>query len=199
VGSNLSKIIWMITAVVSTLTMVDAAALNCSAQDRPEPGSIRTNASESKFTLADGRINFIAPAGFTSLNASELATKFPRERPPRHAVGNASRTTTVAYDLSDTPAGSTDLETGRKIMAQSLEQRVPDLKWFLNTVDQVGSRKWVHLEFTARAVDEPIRCIMLMSVFDGRILMFNFNSTEREFPRVSRALHASMASISVRN
>jgi hypothetical protein len=187
---KLPNLVWMVIVVVSTV--------DCPAQVKPEASLPRKNVSESTFILADGRIRFAAPAGFTALSSSELATKFPRTRAPRHAVGNNSRTTTIAYDLSDEPAGSTDLESGRKVMAESFEQQVPDLKWLLNTVDRVGERDWVHLEFTAPVLDGPIHCIMLMSVFDARILIFNFNSTEKEFPTVRRALHASMASISVK-
>jgi hypothetical protein len=188
---NFPSLIWIFIIVLSTV--------NYPAQIRADAGPPKPNASESTFTLANGGISFVAPAGFTALSTAELATKFPRTRPPRHAVGNASRTTTIAYDLSDEPAGSTDLESGRKIMAESLEQQVPDLKWLLNTVDRVGQRTWVHLEFTAPVLDGQIHCIMLMSVFDARILIFNFNSTEKEFLTIRRALHASMASISVRH
>jgi len=154
--------------------------------------------SQSTFTLANGGVSFVAPAGFTALSASELATKFPRTRPPRHAVGNASRRTTIAYDLADGSAPP-DIESGRKVLVESLEQQLPDLKWFSNRVNRVGQRDWAYLEFTAPALDQRIHCIMLMTIVDERILMFNFNSTEKEFPTVRQALQASIASISVKH
>jgi hypothetical protein len=186
---NLRSLIWIFIAALSTA--------NCPAQNRPSAGARKPNASESTFQLADAGMSFVAPAGYTALTSDELATKFPRMRAPHHAVGNASRRTTIAYDLFDggTPP---DLESGRKVMVESLEHQLPDLKWVSHRVNRIGERDWVYLEFTAPALDQTIHCIMLMSVVDARILMFNFNSTEKEFPTVRQALQASIASISVK-
>jgi hypothetical protein len=177
-------------AVISTV--------NCPAQTRPDAGPRIRNANESTFKLADVGMTFVAPAGFTALTESEIATKFPRTRAPRHAIGNASRRTTIVYDLFDNSTPP-DLESGRKAMADSLDQRLPDVKWLSNRVTRVGQRDWAYLEFTAPVLDGPIHCIMLMTIVDERVLMFNFNSTEKDFPTVRQALHASIASISVKH
>jgi hypothetical protein len=151
-----------------------------------------------RITFADGRIAFVPPSGFTALTAKDLAAKYPRANPPRAAVGNAQRTTTIAYDLLDQRAPSTDLEAGRKYFAANYEQMLPGLKWVANDVHQVGGRAFVYLEFTASAADQHIHNIVLISIYDGRVLMFNFNSTEAEFPAVERALRASIATITTR-
>ena len=52
-------------------------------------------ASERRFTFADGRISFLAPPDFTALTAEEIALKFTSRPALRHAVGNAGRTTTI--------------------------------------------------------------------------------------------------------
>src|SRR5580765_1986020 len=130
---NLPRLIWIFIVVLSTV--------NSPAQMRPDAGPLRPTVSQSTFTLANGGVSFVAPAGFTALSASELATKFPRTRPPRHAVGNASRRTTIAYDLADGSAPP-DIESGRKVLVESLEQQLPDLKWFSNRVNRVGQRDW---------------------------------------------------------
>jgi hypothetical protein len=137
----------------------------------------------------------VAPPGFTELTAEELAAKYPRAGAPRRAVGNARRTTSIAYDLLDQRAPSSDLEAARKFFAAQYEQALPALKWVVNEVRQVGSRNWVHLEFTAAAADQDLHNIVLVSVYDGRVLIFNFNSTVVEFPAVDQALRASITSI----
>ena len=69
-----------------------------------------------------------------------------------------------------------------------------NLKWVVNAVGRVGSRDWVQLEFTATdAADQTLHNIVLVSVYDGSILLFIFNSTAKEFPAVESALRTSMA------
>lgn len=148
-----------------------------------------------RVTFADGRISFVPPRGFTLLTPAELAAKYPRAGAPRNAVGNARRTTSIAYDLLDQRAPSADLEAARKFFASTYEQMFPKLVWVSNDVRRLGNREWAHLEFTAAAADQELHNIVLVSVYDGRVLLFNFNSTTAEFPSVERALRASMATI----
>ncbi len=49
----------------------------------------------------------------------------------------------------------------------------------------------------SRAVDTDIHNIMLVTPFRGGMLMFNFNSTREEFPRMEGALRRSLESISL--
>jgi hypothetical protein len=80
---------------------------------------------------------------------------------------------------------------------QSFAQ-LPKLQFVANDVRRVGARDFAYLEFTAAAADQDIHNIVLLSVFDGRLLMFNFNSTVVEFPSVEKALRASIASITTK-
>jgi hypothetical protein len=149
------------------------------------------------YTFAAGRISFIAPAGFTPLTAEDLQAKFPVAGAPRNAVGNERRTTTIAYDLLDQRAPPNDLEGARTAFVGAYEQSLRGLKWVATDVRRIGPREWVYLEFVASAADQDIHNIVLMSEYDGRILLFNFNSTVKEFPEVEEALRASIASIAM--
>lgn len=153
--------------------------------------------SGARITFADGRVSFVAPPGFSALTTDELAAKYPQSGAPRLAVGNARRTTSIAYDLLDQRAPSEDLDAARKFLADTYEKALPNVKWVGNEVRKVGSRTWAYLEFTANATDQELHNIVLVSTYDGRILMFNFNSTSAEFPRVEQALRASMATIAI--
>jgi hypothetical protein len=164
------------------LTAVDAETTQTG---RPE--------SAMPLTLAEGRIRFVPPAGFTPLTAGEIAAKYPSSG-LSHAVGNARRTTTIGYDLLTMQAPTGDLEEARKAFAASYET-LPTLKWVVNRVGRVGRRDWVELEFTVIKNKQLAHNIALVSVYDGRILLFSFNSTATEFPDVERALRASIATI----
>ena len=68
-------------------------------------------------------------------------------------------------------------------------------KCIASDVRRIGTREWAYLEVSSAAVDQGIHNIVLMGVYDGRVLMFNFNSTLAEFPTVAKAMRTSMASI----
>jgi hypothetical protein len=154
-------------------------------------------ATANQFTLADGRISFQAPPGFTLLSAQLLAAKYPNGGAPRQAVSNPRATTSIAFDLQDQRLPTSDLQLLRKVVMNNFAQ-LPKLTWIANDVRRVGSREWAYLEFTAAAADQDIHNIVLVSVHDSRLLVFNFNSTVTEFLELEPALRASMASISVK-
>jgi hypothetical protein len=178
----------LLILIVSTdphVAMAGGEAARSGSHDRP------------RFTLADGNISFLAPLGFTALTPEWLAAKYPKGGAPRQAVGNARRTTSIAYDLLDQRVPSNDLDALRRSIQESFSQ-LPKLKWIASDVRRVGGRDWAYVEFTAAAADQDIHNIILLSVYHDRPLLFNFNSTVTEFPRLEHALRGSMASITTK-
>jgi hypothetical protein len=149
-----------------------------------------------EFTLADGRIRFVAPPGFTEMSAALLAAKYPNGGAPRHAVSDSKTTTSIAFDLQDQRLPTSDPDVLRKALTDNFAQ-LPKLKWISNEVRDINGRKWGYLEFTAAAADQGIHNIILASAYDGRLLLFNFNSTVAEFPKVESALRTSIGTIRV--
>jgi len=179
------------------LTVVIASASGLVAPAGAQPPKSGQPSRAARFTFADGRISFMAPPGFTALTAEELAVKYPNAQAPRQAVGNERVTTSIAYDLLEHRALPTELEALRLQLLQGFAQ-LPKLKWVASDVRPIAGRDWAYVEFTAATADQDIHNIVLLSVYDGRVLLFNFNSTVVEFPRVERALRASMATISTK-
>jgi hypothetical protein len=176
--------------VTVMLAGILALVTTLGAQAQP---TVRTQRAP-RVVFADGYVSFMAPLDFTELTSEEIATKFPLGVPPRRAIGNARRTTSISFDLLDQPAPSTDLNALRGSLMQSFAQ-LPKLKWIASEVRRAGSGNWAYLEFTCAAADQEIHNVMLLSVYKDRPLLFNFSSTVVEFPRFERALRASMASI----
>ncbi len=145
-----------------------------------------------------GAITFAAPPGFTALSRSEIATKFPKARAPRFVIGNAARTTTIAYDLKPHTVADAQLEAMMAGFVRSFEQAVKGIVWKKRAVVERVGKRWVHLEFTSEAVDTDIHNIMLVTPHSKELLILNFNSTRGEFPSVEKALRRSIASIRVR-
>jgi hypothetical protein len=53
------------------------------------------------------------------------------------------------------------------------------------------------METTSSAIDTDIYNIMMLTGYDNRMLIFNFNSTKEDFPKFEKALRASLASIQI--
>ena len=51
------------------------------------------------------------------------------------------------------------------------------------------------MEMTSNAVDTDIHNIMMLTGIDGKMLVFNFNSTREDFPRYEEELRKSLNSI----
>jgi hypothetical protein len=152
--------------------------------------------SANRFTLADGHVSFVAPPEFTALTPAEIAAKYRRPDPTRRVVGNAGRTTTIRYEMGlEVP--TTDMQEGRKALAEGYEQQLAKLKWMVNKVSRIGGREWMQFEFTASPTAVEFHNIVQVAIYNGHLLIFTCATPSTEFPSVERALRASMATITV--
>ena len=72
---------------------------------------------------------FDAPAGYTSLSQDEISIKFPARRAPANIVGNARRTTTIAFELTQDKLKPEQLSEARQVFEQFFERSVAGLVW----------------------------------------------------------------------
>ncbi len=151
--------------------------------------------AREKISIPGSTVSLDAPAGFTPLTAAEIAAKFPRTRPPGFVVGNARRTTSIAYDLKPLPIKDDTLEEGLEVFGSMMGRMVPNLVWKRKEIISMAGQRWIFLELTSSAIDTDIYNIMLITPFDGKMLIFNFNSTKEDFAHQEAALRASVASI----
>lgn len=140
-------------------------------------------------------ISFDAPEGFTALSQDEIASKFPSSRAPSGVIGNARRTTTIAFELKPDTLAPEQLGEAKEAFEQLFERIIPGLEWKARKIVQFQGQRWIQLELSSRAADTDIHNIMLITSRDGRMLIFNFNSTKSEFPAVESALRESIRSI----
>lgn len=154
-------------------------------------------AQATTISIPDSGVSFDAPADFTPLTPAEIATKYPSSRAPQWVVGNSRRSTTIAYDLQQDRLTPSDLPKVKQAFEQVFERVIPGLQWKKRHIVRIQNQDWVWLEFTSQAVDTDIYNIMLATSREGRLLIFNFNSTKSEFPSVESILRRSIDSITV--
>lgn len=147
--------------------------------------------------VADSKASFEPPPGFGPVPQAIIDAKWPSKRAPRFVVGNERATTTVAYDLKPNTVPQDKLPEVQKAFTGLIERVVPGLRWVRNEIIEQAGQRWLYLELTSTAVDTDIHNMMLITGLGDQMLVFNFNSTKEEFPKLEIALRASMRSIAI--
>lgn len=144
-------------------------------------------------------MTFETPNGFKPLSKELIALKWPTNRAPAYAVGTPSGSTTVAYDLKPHRITQDAIADVQKSFTKLLERMIPGIEWKKNEIIEHSGQKWVLMEMTSNAVDTDIYNILLMTGFDGKMLVFNFNSTKKDFPKYEAELRKSLKSVKLPN
>ncbi|HHK74947.1 MAG TPA: hypothetical protein ENJ57_07265 [Rhizobiales bacterium] len=155
-------------------------------------------ASARTYKLDNGEISFEAPDEFKPMSKELIRLKYPRGTPPRYVLATASTQTSIAYDLKPHNIPQKDIEKLRTAFTRLLPRIIPGLKWIDNRIIDLSGQKWVLLEMTSHAIDTDIHNIMLLTGHKGQMLVFNFNSTKKEFPKHEAALRKAIKSINLK-
>lgn len=145
----------------------------------------------------DAIVSMTVPDDFRALSAEEIHRKWPTGSPPSFVVGNATQSTTIAYDLKADALAPNGLAQALRSFEEVFSRAVPGIEWKRHEIVELVGREWMLLEFMSNAVDTDIHNIMLVTSHDGRMLTLNFNSTRGEFAQMEDALRQSVASIRV--
>ena len=148
-----------------------------------------------RFGIPEAGIVFNAPDGFTQLSAGEIALKYPSNRAPAFVVGNKKRTTTIAYDLKPDKLSVERIPEIKASFEQIFERIIPGIEWKKREIIEFQNKKWIYFEMTSHAIDTDIYNIMLITFLKEKMLVLNFNSTTREFPKIEASLRKSIQSI----
>ncbi len=146
-----------------------------------------------RITLPNSTISLESPSGFTKLSDAEMAKKFKGANAPKFATGNASRGTTIAYELKPVPVKDSELDKGLIALAGAVDKQIPGVSWVKKEIIELAGKRWIYLEMKSAASNANIHNIMLVTPFENQMLVLNFNSTTDEFPKNEKALRASLS------
>lgn len=149
--------------------------------------------------VANTDITFEAPEDFKPLSKELIAAKWPADQAPAYAVGTGTGSTTIAYDLKPHHIPQEALPDVQKSFTQLFERIIPGLKWKKNEIIEHSGQKWLLMEMISNASDTDIHNIMLVTGYEGKMLVFNFNSTKEDFPKYETALRKSINSVTLPN
>ena len=158
-----------------------------------------TNNAEAKtFSLANGGVIFDVPDKFAPMSAKLIKIKYPRGGAPRFVLSTPSTQTSIAYDLKPNTIPQEKIGEARAAFTKLFPRLIPGLKWIKNDVIMLAGQKWILMEITSSAIDTDIHNIMLITGYKGKMLLFNFNSTKKEFPQYEAALRKSIQTIKIK-
>lgn len=149
-------------------------------------------------SLYDGQVAFVLPEGFTRMTDEMADKKYPRGNRPKYIYADAKTTTSVAVELAkDAQVAPEQLGDFRAFMENTFSRMVPGARWLKKDYLTIANTKWARLELMGNAIDTEIHNIVLITVLDKKPLIFNFNSTQEEFPKLEKELLKSIGSIRV--
>ena len=186
-----------ICAAAQGVSLAQAGAQPAAQTPAQTPAEVA--ASGGRVKLGDGRVSFVPPAGFRRLTEEEVALKFARGNRPQYVFADETMKTSVAVSFSDARLSPGDLAEYRLAMESMLPRMIPGLKWLERNFVEIGGRRWLHLEMTSSAVDTDIHNHLYSTSFDGRAIIFGFNSTVGEYPKMKDALEKSALSVELQD
>lgn len=145
--------------------------------------------------VADTEVTFIPPQGFKKVPQKIVDIKWPSNRAPRFVIGNERASTTIAYDLKPNNIPQNKLVEAQKAFINLFERIIPGIQWKKKEIVEISGQRWIFLEMTSKAIDTDIHNIMLVTGYQGKMLLFNFNSTREEFPKYEKQLRESIKTI----
>jgi hypothetical protein len=150
--------------------------------------------------LFDGAVRAELPDGFTRLSAEELAKKFARSpRPPVAAFGDASRSSLVAFTLSDQKGlfKAEQLPQYVAAMEQILPKAVPGIVWQAKEVTPMSGRPWAHLRYSSPTVDKDVANDTWFTAFRGNILGVNLSAPSGQWTAMEPVLVKTVSSLRI--
>ena len=153
--------------------------------------------------LAGDRISFVPPEGFKPLSREDVLLKFGRRgeaNAPELVYANDTerQTVTVAVGFNGQNVPADRLPEVQRLLEADLERSLQGLKWRTREIIELNGTRFIHFHLRSAAVDTEIVNDMYVTVFDARLLIFNFNSTAALFDAHREALEKSARSITVK-
>jgi hypothetical protein len=161
----------------------------------------QTQQVEERVQFKDGRVSFVPPAGFKPMSKEDINFKYGRKGAayaPDFAYSNEPQNVSVAVGFRGEGLQLAQLEELKKFLEAQLESSIPGVEWIEREMITRNGTRWVRLHLKAKAVDTGIINDMYFTIFDGQLLLFNFNSTIAQHEKYKESLRKSAETITVK-
>lgn len=148
-------------------------------------------------TLDEGKISFETSDEFQPFSQEIIDIKYPSKRAPKYVIGTKSTKTSIGFDIKDNQIEEVNLEDARKAMSETFSKIIPGINWIKNELITVNGKKFILFNFESNAIDTKINNTMLVTNYNGKMLLFNFNSTIDEYPKYNKTFDQIIESIKI--
>jgi hypothetical protein len=158
-------------------------------------------AAQEPVRIADGRISFVPPEGFKPMAREDILVKFGRRgaaEAPQVVYSNERQSVSVAVGFRGQNLSAEQLPELKRVLEADFERNLPGLEWRAREIVELNGVRWIHFGMKAAAVDTQIVNDIYTTVFDGKLLLFNFNSTAAMYEAHKESLEKSARTITVR-
>ena len=163
---------------------------------------VHAQATEERVQFKEGRVSFVPPAGFKPMSKEDINFKFGRNgaayAPDFAYSANERHNVSVAFGAKGKGLPPISLDELKKMMEAQLESSIPGLEWIEREIVTLNGTRWIRLHLKSAAVDTGIINDMYFTVFDGQLLLFNFNSTIAQYDNYKESLRKSAETITVK-
>jgi len=166
-----------------------------------ESSGAKAQESGERVSLRDGRVSFVPPAGFKPMSKEDIAIKFGRNgaaNAPAFVYSNEQQNVSVAIGFKGSGFQPEDLDELKPALETHLEKTVPRLEWIERGIITRNGKSWIRLYSKTAAIDTGIVNDMYLTIFDGQLVMFNFNSTVAQYEKHKESLRKSAQTITVK-
>ena len=152
-------------------------------------------AQVGELTFGNGKAAFAPPPGFKTLTGEQLKQLLPTMDSRAQVIGDPTRGSTIVYLLNDIKLTPAQMDMFRRNLSDTYTNANPSIKWVVNTLDTVGGRDGVRMEFSD---DRQMYHISLTGyVDDQHSVMITYNIPMKELATLEPALRASIASLRI--
>ena len=158
-------------------------------------------AAQEPVRIGDGRISFVPPEGFKPMSREDILFKFGRKgaaEAPEVVYSDERQSVSVAVGFRGRNLSAERLPELRRVLEADLERNLKGLEWRTREIIELNGVRWIHFNLKAAAIDTDVVNDMYGTVFDGRLLTFNFNSTVAQYDGHKESLEKSARSITVK-
>ena len=150
------------------------------------------------FPLHTGNVSFDMPKGFHNMSAQHIQIKYPRGKAPSHVLTNDSTESTIVYGLRGKHLPQDEIALTGKAFEDGYKRMVGGFQLQSNKVVNISGQKWVQLEFISNTLDSKVYNIFMITGYQGQMLVFNCNSTLKEFAHYERDFRKTIQSITLK-
>jgi hypothetical protein len=105
-----------------------------------------------------------------------LRLKYPQERRPTVVYTDPTGSVNVTVNHTANPVRPTDVPAVHSAVESVFKNLYPSARWYGSRLFRIGGKPFFMLDLRTPAIDTEVRNLIIGTSFEGRLLLFTFNT-----------------------